>query len=524
MSETKIEHFISIHNILIPNDKYTINYNLKSIETIEINYLDEILKIQYLYESKTNKINLNICSRNIVSSHIKRLLEVKNIFSIKFDDNSTTEFLFVFGELIEKYFNYCSICGTELKVKGLNVLSCCENPKCVSMSYETVMDNKVMNTYNSDPTVFLFLLNILISGTKHPKCDLAYKPLPNIIGINNINDMKKLLESEKNLLDENVITKILAKCETDFDLVEKTNSKVYSILKNAISNNYFSMSSRDNIDTSKNIKKTSTTTNGVKFIHINYSADIENKFRQKHFLFHGSGISSWYPIVKNGLKVMSGTAMMANGAVHGNGIYFSDQFNMSLGYSVGGIRRDITNLINVVGVFEVLEDPSKYLKTTGIYVISDDKIVLLRTLVLVNSGSQIPKDISNYFLKELPTLKQTNQLNVGMLKNKRLEGEHKKLSNLDFIDEINIIDQFKWIINFKEIKGITPSIEIIFSNYPLNPPIVKLVNVNEKYKIIGLTDSNNNVNLDIINPSNWKITNTLSEISTILYKCFQESF
>ena len=520
MIESKIEHFISIHQILIPNYIcYNSKNDLKNTESVEINYLDEILKIKYLYNPIKHEINLTIESYNIISYHIKRLLETKKMLTIKFDDNIITEFLFVFGELVEKYFNYCSICGIELKVKGLNTLSCCENANCICASYQIVLDNKVLTSYKSDPNVFIFLLNILISGTTHPKGDLAYKPLPNIIGINNMGDMKKLLDNEKDLLDEKKITKILDECETDLDLLERTNNRVYSILKNAISNNYFSMSSRDNIDISKTIKKTSTSTstniNGIKFIHINYSADIENKFTQKHFLFHGSSISSWYPIVKNGLKVMSGTAMMANGAAHGNGIYFSDNFNMSYGYS----GRGIVGGMSVVGVFEVLEDPEKYKKTSGIYVISDDKIVLLRTLVLVSPGSHIPKDISNYFLKELPTLKQTNKINVGMLKNKRLEGEYKKLSNLDFIDEIIVVDQFKWIINFKQIKGIKPSIEIIFSNYPLNPPIIKSSND----KIVGLINSNGNINIELVNPSNWKITNTLSEISTILYKCFQES-
>ena len=37
--------------------------------------------------------------------------------------------------------------------------------------------------------------------------------------------------------------------------------------------------------------------------------------------------------MKNGLKNLSNTQLMANGAVHGNGIYLSDLFSMSLGYS-----------------------------------------------------------------------------------------------------------------------------------------------------------------------------------------------
>lgn len=534
MPETKIDHFISLHQILIPNSIYdnTQNY-LKNAETVEINYLNQILKIKYSYNPVKNEINLTIESYNIISLHIKRLFEIKKILTLKFDDNIITEYLLVLGELIEKYFNYCSICGTELEVKGLNILSCCKNSNCICASYQTVLDNKVTTCYKSDPIVFIFLLNILITGTTHPKGDLAYKPLPNIIGINNVEDMKNLLENEKNFLEEKKITNILDNCETDLDLLEKTNNNVYSILKNAISNNYFSMSSRDNVDVIKNVKKntistknttieTTINTSCIKFIHINYSAEIENKFKQKYFLFHGSNISSWYPIVKNGLKVMSGTNMMANGAAFGIGIYFSNQFNISLSYCSRS-----SNQIGVVGVFEVLEDPEKYKKTSTIFVINDEKIVLLRTLVLVNSKTtHVPNSLSNYFIKELPLLKQTNQINVGMLKNKRLEGEYKKLSNLDFIDEIKIIDQYKWIVNFKQIKNIKPSIEIIFSNYPLNPPIIKLFNDsnNNIKKINGLTDVKGNINIDIINPSNWKITNTLSEISTILYKCFKESF
>ena len=42
-------------------------------------------------------------------------------------------------------------------------------------------------------------------------------------------------------------------------------------------------------------------------------------------------------------------------------------------------------------------------------------------------------------------------------------------------------------------------------------------------KLKKLIKSNNQINLDIVNPSNWKITNNLSEVMTILYSCFKES-
>lgn len=546
-SKSKLEYFLSLHQILIPSDKFNLNYfdeNYCKINYFDTN-MDVILEIQYNFNIDLNKISLSVLTNDIISSHIKRLLESKKMLFIKFDSNSISEYLFEFGELISKYFNYCTICASELNVRGIQTINSCDNLECVELSYQTAMDDKVINAYKQDSNVFLFLLDILIAGISHPRGEIAYKPIPRINGVKNLECLKNLIINEKEFLLKKNITKILEKCDNDIELINKTNPKVYSILKNAISNNYFSMSSRDNIEltnisnTTKTAKtaKTSkisistTTLNTIKFIHINYSADIENKFKQNYFLFHGSNISSWYPIIKNGLKVMSGTAMMTNGAAFGNGIYFSDSFQMSYSYS---LNRHIKNIINnddnnnnddktyeVVGVFEVLEDPSKYKKTPGIYVIDNDKIILLRTLVLIKSGSTIPKDISNYFLKELPLQKQTNKLNICVLKNKRLEGEYKKLSTLNFIKKINIEDQTKWCVDFAPIKNFNPSIEFIFSNYPINPPIIKLLSTNTK--ITGLIDTNNNVNIDLINPSNWKITNNLSEIASILYKCFQES-
>ena len=267
--------------------------------------------------------------------------------------------------------------------------------------------------YKQDPIVFSFLLEILIIGTQHPKGVLSFTPLPIIQDITIFDDFKNLITNQKNEIEKNKLIKLIECSSNDFELMEKINPQIYSILKNAVSNNYFSMSSKDNIDISKSI-----TSSSLEFIHINYSADIENKFPQKHYLFHGSKLSSWYPIVKNGLKVMSGTAMMANGSAYGNGIYFSDSFQMSCRYSMEGvISSDGYGELFVVGVFSILEDPLKWKKSKGIYVIDDEQVLLLRTLVLMNYNLILPKDITYYFLKEIPLQKQTNKLNVGILKN-----------------------------------------------------------------------------------------------------------
>lgn len=537
--KTSMDQFISLHHILYPCEKFnileisdsnsSINYicNYTNIANLDSANYDNQIEIQYRYNALSNCLELNVNTKinPIISTHMYRLFNNKKLSSIKFDSNVITEFLFQLYELVDKCCDYCSICGTELELKGSSNISCCSSLTCVTKSYQTVIDDKITSTYKQDPIVFEFLLEILIIGTQHLKGELAFKPLPIISDITTLVDLKNLISNNTNKIEKNELIKFVKYSSNDCELMEKINPQIYSILKNAISNNYFSMSSRDNICTSKLVQGKLVSTksqDSLKFIHINYSAEIENKFPQKYFLFHGSSLSSWYPIVKNGLKVMSGTAMMANGAVHGNGIYFSDSFQMSFGYS----HRE-AKLVNgygtprIVGVFEILEDPVKWKKSTGIYVINDENVLLLRTLVLSDTNSAPSIDMTKYFLKEIPFHVQTNKLNVNMLKNKRLDGEHKKLSLLEFIELIDIQDQHKWIVKFKKIKNIDISLEIIFSNYPINPPIIKLLNPD--IKISGLIGLDKRFEIYALNLTNWKITNNLCEIMSEIYKCLQKS-
>lgn len=99
------------------------------------------------------------------------------------------------------------------------------------------------------------------------------------------------------------------------------------------------------------------------------------------YLYHGSRLSNWYSILRNGLKVMSGTVWMSAGAAYGPGIYCSNSLNISWGYSAG------TGAI-VIGVYEVW-GASTFLKgnfgiapvTSGIYVVPREDQLLLRYLI-----------------------------------------------------------------------------------------------------------------------------------------------
>ena len=517
-------NFISLHDILLPKDIFTIEKNnlLKTNlindsnnnnnNKIIINYNnDSIIKI--LYTNSNNKILLELIEPNINSSHTFRLIKSSGILDkqnyLLSNEQKITEYLLFLNDiLLSDNKNLCTICGKNLKIKGQGKILHCDNNCCECEYYSCVTDNRLLDLYNQDPRVFMFLLNIFISGLSHPKVEQTFKPFPYIPNIKTIEELKKIIPTELQLQNHIKLMNKFNESSNDIELYSKLNNNSYCIIKNAISNNYFSMSSRENV----------IPDSSVIFIHINYSAEIENKFQQNHYLFHGSSSYSWYPIIKNGLKVMSGTEFQANGAAYGNGVYFSDSFQFSLGYSSNNCGSDTS----VVGVFEILEDPSKYKKSTNIYVISDEKILLLRSLVITKSHSKISGDITNYFIKELPLQKKINKLSVGILKNKRLDSEFKKLSNESYLSEIKIIDQTCWEIEFASIKNKSITIQLIFSNYPISPPIIKLISNNMTYGL-GFVESDNTIKIDITNPSSWKITNNLIDICSYLHKCFIQS-
>ncbi len=533
-----LDYFISIHSVYID---YTYEINQQINSKLIIRYLD---KLETSYSINNNKLTIEFNKLNNTNyefefGHLIRL--IKKLISPNIISN-TLEINIKNYELIEKYLinlnnilkndtNLCVGCGLPLEIKGTKIISCCNNNTCKQEFFSVPTDNRVILSYNKDPKVFEFLLQILLSGMSHPKGEMAFKPLPFVPNINNLNNLKEIISKNFNNTTIPIIYQHIRSSSNDLELFEKIGSLNYCILKNAVSDNYFSMSSKAHVSGDKKKVKKINPENSIEetkeeyetnimFLNINYSAEVENKFPQKYYLFHGSSMYSWYPIVKNGLKIMSGTALQANGAVYGAGIYFSDSFEMSLGYSN---RTTITNdsfPYSVVSVFEILKETSEYKKASGIFVINDESVLVLRYFVLVKHGSKLPKDITKTFISEIPAQKQLNKISVIMVKSKRLNAEHKKLSGEEFIREINIISEFSWIITFCDIKSKSIEIELKFSNYPLYPPDIKLISPKQ---IGSIADSEQNIKIPLTNPNTWEITNNLSQICLFLYNCFTET-
>ena len=121
----------------------------------------------------------------------------------------------------------------------------------------------------------------------------------------------------------------------------------------------------------------------------------ERKFQEekkKHgsfWAFHGSAFNNWHSILRNGLKNLSGTALMSTGAVYGNGIYLAADSNTSIGYARGGSGWE-KSIFNEGGnsnmqLLALCEVVNANYKANPYYVIPNEDHVITRYLFLFNN-------------------------------------------------------------------------------------------------------------------------------------------
>jgi len=182
----------------------------------------------------------------------------------------------------------------------------------------------------------------------------------------------------------------------------------------------------------------------------------------------------------------------------------------------------------MIGLFQVIENPEIYQKTPGIYVIPDEKILILRTLIKINklptNNFNIFKQLDDYFIRQRTFDKSISDKNLVTLKNKRLTAELKfieKISDKVKVKSCSDEADKPWLIELY-IKDKIYQIEMSFHNYPLNPPYFKMVNFEEPVK--GIIDKEFNINLPILNPGVWVISNKIAEVLEIIWNFFNSTY
>ena len=112
--------------------------------------------------------------------------------------------------------------------------------------------------------------------------------------------------------------------------------------------------------------------------------------------FHGSRLENYTGILRKGLVIASGTALEANAAVHGKGIYISPQLGFAISYS-----NDARTSHAVVAICEVINSPDHVKQhTADILTVIDPDYASIRMLLIYNPG---PADGNRYGVRRKTT-------------------------------------------------------------------------------------------------------------------------
>jgi len=446
-------------------------------------------------------------------------------------------------------YNNCVICGIELDFQS-DEFVVCPDEECQYESEKLVINNPVTDKYKLDPEITLFMIDSAFEAIKCSNRKNIFEPYPQYfltdkkirlkrgeitkLAGKNIDECKDFKTLEK-LIDDmpiDKLEKILSESKSDDNIVTRLNLDSYILLKFIITSNTLELSRDYMLFENTDFYKSS---NLVYRVNKNVQ-ELENS----NYLFHGSKSYNWYSIIRNGLKICSGTPLMTTGAAYGNGIYLSDSLNISYNYGISGKK-------SVVGVFEVI-DHEKYQKAPSIFVVNDEKKLSLKYILIIYSRldakiTQIEhtekglvetkKNLSDLLSEKFTkNLKKEEKVISDYSKQKGLKKlaiEYKKLRktslDLGFLVDFDPDNIYQWTVLFKNIPDDSQlyldmkkyeieyiNIELNFSsNYPFSPPFVRIVSPRFT-RLTGHVTSEGALCMQILTPNHWLSSYTVESI------------
>lgn len=498
--------------------------------------------------NKDGSIKIYNSTDIVEDNHLVNIINKK-----KYDDINLINDLFEdISEIIENLYNHCVVCQNKLEVQSTTFIPCSENA-CLYKFEEYIIGNPLIGKILEDPDISLFLINSAFDAmTCDRKMDI-FEPFPHhflidkntnlergtiskLTGKNydNLKDftqlnkiVQKLNESKLDELFKKILTKTY---KSDKEIVDEIGKNSYILLR------FIIMSCKVQIELNDDMLGIKS--NKFKLYKIIHPQEKEEEFNKlqngvkTNYLFHGSKWHNWFSILRNGLKNCSQTKLMTAGAAHGNGIYLSNDINLSYSYGVGGSKDNSCK--SVIGVFEVINIP-KYNKSGTIYVVDDEKVLIQRYLLILSSGSNTDLvEINEIFNKKIYVEKAKVNISYNKKSITKIVREYKTLLKIpqkqsqfrvvvdpNFPFEWNIfLNQFdeKYLIgqdmkkyNVKEIE-----LEIKFPpNYPFSPPFIRVVRPRFMHLTAHITLMGSFCH-ELLTEKGWSPSCTIESLLTIL--------
>lgn len=431
---------------------------------------------------------------------------------------------------------YCVGCYKKMDFQS-NVYVTCGSVECDYKFEELYIGNPVTELCKRDPDLVHFLFD---SAKDAITCDRKYdifEPFPryflkdrnasiskrgemsalNMIDYNNLKDFDKIT-SVTNKIKINKFIEAADIAYDDMELIKEVGDDIYSLMRFIIlsckvqlkPDKLMRESEKNTVQLDANgkvIQKGSLSCRAYKVVHSQEKNDeflkLKGEEGKSHFLFHGSRWHNWYSILRNGLKNCSKTKLMTAGAAYGDGIYLSDDANLSFGYGLSGKK-------SIIGVFEVIGEKTKYQKASTIYVCPDETQLIQRYLLIIPSSdsSSAAADLNNIFNNEIYSNNSKTKSLLVTKGIKKLVKEYKKIIKLDkekagFRVEVDPTNSYIWkvyIFGYDPVSLIGKDMislgikeiemEVRFpDNYPLSPPFIRIISPRFKYQTGHVTSA-----------------------------------
>lgn len=501
---------------------YTINH-----QNLEINNNILVLNKKYYIQIifGDNYFELKNPENNLINNHFF------GIINKKYQIQELPDFLDNIINLVDT--NYCIVCHKLLESQSESYIPC-SNQICRYKFEEIIIGNPVIEFINRDREISGFLFESARDAILSDRKFDIFEPFPSyftknktIINRDNLSKLSgKNLDFEK---DFDKLSDIINSINPDqiFDLIQNNSIKSDLELSNIIGQDSYILIRFILLSCKLNIEKLPDLFGyqniNLNIYQINYPLDKIQKFNKSRYLFHGSKWQNWYSILRNGLKNCSGTHLMTAGAAYGPGVYLSDNINLSYGYGLVCHKS-----YSAVGVFEVAQS-EKFHKSQNIFVVTDEKSLIQKYLLLIKSNKILP-DLNSIFNQSIYQDEKKLNIKLNTKSVSKIMREYNKIiknPNLPFRLEFNPdqISNWKIFITSSKFDPAEPiyqdlikfqipeiELEIIFpESYPFDPPFIRIIKPRFARMTAHIT-SGGSICAELLTPKGWSPIFTIESI------------
>lgn len=286
------------------------------------------------------------CEMYMTSQAAAIFVQTRTSNRVTFSDCPLVYLLLELTETFVNLSDHCCMCNQVL-AKGVKV-SVCSKEFCNFQLAEIGVGNSVLQEIARDPEVADLVFS-MFSATFQSKYCTPAPPKGMKIDIARVFQTLPAMEQ------------MATRCHKEKDLVKMIGIDAVKLLRWVLFSNRSHLIA---IPPEMQLREFAGTRQFMALLGSPEAEDVFNRLKSRYgscYMWHGSDTVRWHSILRNGLKNASGTALQANGAVLGPGIYFASNSGVSWGYVRQGQNAyrcsSLGQTISAIALCEVVKLP-----------------------------------------------------------------------------------------------------------------------------------------------------------------------